>query len=132
VYTGKPQSSTKEAVEKARVYFEKYGIEKYIDVYNEIKTSVLDDNAEQFSDALRKNQQLLSDTGVSSEYADALAKKVESAGGALKITGAGTAHGKEVGMMLGYHPHREKLEKMFKNEGLTSFYISCNVPGVMG
>lgn len=131
VFTGKPESTTKEAVDKARDYFDIKGIEDFVEVSKNIEQALNTNNPLLFKISLMQNQNLLSKIGVSSHFADELSKDIEQLGGALKITGAGTARGDSVGMMLGWHESVDVAKDFFERRQLPFFSVQLSVPGVL-
>lgn len=136
INTGKPISSTKEAVAKVRRYsfknrtrFKKI-LRNFERVTWQLRKSLLENKVQIVLEKIRKNQKLLAEIGVSSKSADKLVLKIEQIGGAAKITGAGTARGENVGMMLATHPNQKVLEKLLRNEKIKYFKIKLGVPGV--
>lgn len=131
VFTGKPESSTREAVEKARGYFDKNGIDDFVRVTRDFQNALSTKDVDLFQRSLNFNQKLLSEAGISSVFADTLSRDLEHLGGALKITGAGTARGDVVGMMLGWHNDIGIARGYFEEKNMPFFSIELNIPGLL-
>lgn len=132
IFTGKPDGTTKQAIEKAKGYFDTFGTVAFDELFIDLNRAFTSNDFVLFLDVVRKNQALLVEIGVSSSYADSLISDIEEIGGAAKITGAGTSKGDSVGMMIAFHDDISILEKYLKKKNLIHFSANIGTPGLLG
>ncbi len=135
INTGKPKETTKEMVEivsikrKAeRVKFEKI-FDSQEQLVKKLLLAIQSGNENQLIQIIRDGEKNLESIGVVSPSAKSIIRKIEQAGGAAKICGAGGKI-KATGILLAYHPRKAVLEKIAKAENLPYFSTTLGVEGV--
>jgi len=78
---------------------------------------------------IRENERYLEELGVVSDYTIDLIKEIEKIGGAAKISGAGGIKDNS-GILLVYHPDKEKLLNFAKEKKLTVLPAKFTAKGV--
>jgi len=81
------------------------------------------------SELLKDNQRLLEILNLVSPATTEIVKEIEKIGGAAKISGAGGKKGKS-GILLAYHPDKEKLLAYTKKKNLDVIDVRMGVRGV--
>lgn len=82
------------------------------------------------AELISENERLLEEMGVVSESTIDLIKQIEKIGGAAKVTGAGGRR-EASGLILIYHPEKEKLMNFMKKKGLEMDNIKLGETGVI-
>ncbi len=104
VNTGIPESSTKQCVDHARKYFKNNHslVADFTEITKNLDYELNKDikNIDNIKKIIRENNKLLNNIGVVSEKTQNFIKKIEQAGGAAKICGAGTVIGDASGVVL--------------------------------
>lgn len=115
VLQGTPASSTGECVaEVRRNHGQDHGLWQSFTACTEAFHKALDENSNPVS-VIRENHRLLQHIGVVPETTTRFAKAVEQAGGAAKISGAGTIHGENAGVVLVYMPEPDAMTALMAN-----------------
>lgn len=103
-YRGKPEVSTGECVQYVR---ERFGSDTslwndFTAVTNELVSEIAAHH--KVVELVRENHRLLQNIGVTTQHTSAVVEKVESLGGAAKVSGAGAHRGENGGLILIYLP----------------------------
>lgn len=128
INSGKPTETTKEMVKIAKA---KIGLilddqEKLVrQVLPVLKTG----NEKEFIRMIRAGERNLESIGVVSPFAKSIIRKIEKAGGAAKISGAGGVK-KGSGILLCYHRNKKLIEKIAKTFQLPLFSVSLGAEGL--
>ncbi|MDO8573745.1 MAG: hypothetical protein Q7R77_03275 [Candidatus Daviesbacteria bacterium] len=128
INTGKPKESTKEMIELAKPRIEKI-LNDQERLVKELLPVIQDGDEKKFIEIIRAGEKNLEKIGVVSPYAAGIIRKIEKAGGAAKICGAG-GQTRATGILLTYHKDKKVLEKIAKAENLPYFSTSLGVEGV--
>jgi hydroxymethylglutaryl-CoA synthase len=101
-HTGTPEATTGECVDQVRKsYPAEHGIwEAFEQVAVETQAALLNGEPEQWNRAIRENEELLHTIGVVPEAVHAALSRIETAGGAGKVCGAGSIRGEGGGIVL--------------------------------
>lgn len=135
INTGTPKESTKEMVEMVGSEFRVQNSEfrKIFDEQEQLVRKFLpviqDGNEDQLIKIIREGEKNLETIGVVSPYAASIIRKIEKAGGAAKICGAG-GKTKATGILLCYHPQKKVIENIAKAENLPFFKVKLGVEGL--
>lgn len=78
---------------------------------------------------LREAEARLEELGVVPEPVRDLARRIEAAGGAAKISGAGSLRGPGAGNLLVYHPDPDRLDRLEALAGLRRHEVTLGAPG---
>ncbi len=78
---------------------------------------------------ITENERLLEELGVVSPLTIDLIRQIENIGGAAKVTGAGGSKNAS-GLVLIYHPEKEKLEDFMKDKQLELDRVKLGEPGL--
>ena len=110
-HTGTPSATTGECVEQVR---STYPLEHKIwDAFEEValhtQEALLEGEGDQWNTAIRQNEDLLHTIGVVPEAVHSVLKRIESAGGAGKVCGAGSIRGDAGGVVLVRDTHPELI-----------------------
>ncbi len=128
IYTHKPKLSTAELVEKVR----KIAVSEREKIINEIETKTLqikqaleEGNMKSFLEAIKHNNKLLEELGVSSEETERLCSEINAMNGAAaKITGAGGG-----GIVIAFFENKRK-EKEVEDLLVKMGYEKIERPGI--
>lgn len=101
IFTGTPESSTGECVEKVRKQFTESPI---WDAFANIEAQWLSASATQRGQLIQQNHRLLCEIGVVPKKVQQLITQIESLGGAAKISGAGSIRGDAGGLIIAWLP----------------------------
>ncbi|TVQ67880.1 MAG: mevalonate kinase [Oceanospirillales bacterium] len=101
IFTGTPDSSTGECVEKVRKQFTGSPI---WDAFAEIEAQWLSASVNQRGQLIQQNHRLLCEIGVVPKKVQQLITQIESFGGAAKISGAGSIRGDAGGLIIAWLP----------------------------
>lgn len=111
IYTGKPSASTGQCVEHVRQH---HSHDKILwQAFNDVSLALIDALSEQQNNAqkdehiltlMRENHRLLCRIGVVPDTVATLVSDIERAGGAAKVSGAGSVTGECGGMLIAYFP----------------------------
>jgi len=142
INTGKPKETTKEIIgivaEKSSLRRQSYGasatkFKKIFDMQEklvrELLPTIRDGNENQLIQIIRAGERNLETIGVVSPSVKSIIRKIENAGGAAKICGAG-GKTKATGVLLAYHKNRKGLEKIAKSLNLPFFKVALGVEGL--
>lgn len=135
INTGKPEETTKQLVELVSAKFKAQGakFQKIFDhqekLVRKLLLTVENGDENQLIQIIRTGEENLEDLGVVSPFVKTIIRKIEQAGGAAKICGAG-GKTKATGILLCYHPDKTVIQKIAKAENLPYFSTSLGVEGV--
>lgn len=131
INTGKPVETTRQMVEMVAVHKDKF--KKIFDeqekLVSELLPAIETGNEKGFIRIIQEGEKNLERIGVVSPYVKAIIRKIEKAGGAAKICGAG-GKTKATGILLAYHHNKKVLEKIAKFYILPYFSTSLGVEGL--
>ena len=135
VNTGKPLETTKEMVRGVNDRF--LDRRSYLDIVLKNTENVTKqflkfltgDKDVNLDEIIKENERLVEELGVVSESTKQIIRKIENAGGAAKICGAGGRKDKS-GIVLIYHKDTEKLMDFAKMNALDLFPVKMGVEGV--
>ncbi len=128
INTGKPEETTKEMIELVKPKIGKI-LDDQERLVKELLPVIQDGNEKQFIEIIREGEKNLENIGVVSSYVKSIIRKIEKAGGAGKICGAG-GKTKATGVLLCYHPQKKVIEKIAKSENLPYFSTTLGVEGL--
>ncbi len=134
LYSGKPEETTGEMVKKVKGFISESPL-KAADIFREIEQitrkilGFLMGEKQNFSDLIVRNERLLEQLGVVSVKTKRLIGKIEAAGGAAKISGAGGVKG-DSGVILAYHQNSKILQKLANEEKIEVFKVKLGEKGV--
>ncbi|MFP8965966.1 mevalonate kinase [Pokkaliibacter sp. CJK22405] len=101
VHTGKPASSTGECVAAVREKYEDSPIwQRFSEVTNRFQAAMTAGDEPALAQAIKDNQRLLEELGLVPERVQSFVRRIEIAGGAAKICGAGCIVGEGAGAVL--------------------------------
>ncbi len=135
INTGKPEETTKQMVEIVRVKgeAERVKFKKIFDhqeqLVRELLLSIQGGNENQLIQIIRAGEKNLETIGAVSPSVKSIIRKIEQAGGAAKICGAGGTT-KATGILLVYHPNKTTIKKIAKDNNLPAFQTQLGVTGV--
>ncbi|WP_261841904.1 mevalonate kinase family protein [Aliamphritea ceti] len=122
INSGRPVAGTGECVEQVRSRFANSAIwQEFAAITAQIKDAVLDKRDARV--AIRENQRLLEVIGVVPDKVARFARAVEAAGGAVKISGAGSVRGDAGGAMLACGINEQVLANLCTNFSYEYFAI---------
>lgn len=133
--TGRPNESTEEMVALVKKLVDKtpHRVKRVLKQIEKVTENFLEflSGKEKFSlrKMIKENEMLLEKLGVVSPYVMRLVRKIESIGGAAKITGAGGFR-QGSGMILAYHHQPDKIKQFAEKEGLETFFIKLGEEGL--
>ena len=117
INTGKPEETTKQMVELVSSKY-KVKSKKFKEIFDnqeqlvkELLPAIQNGDENQLISIIRAGEKNLESIGVVSPFVKAIIRKIEQAGGAAKICGAG-GKTKATGILLCYHPNRTILQKI--------------------
>lgn len=135
VNTGKPQETTKQMVEMVSTKYKVQSakLEKIFDNQEQLVKNLLlalrDGNENQLIQIIRAGERNLEAIGVVSPSVKSIIRKIEQAGGAAKICGAG-GKTKATGVLLCYHSKPSAIENIAKAHNLDYFKTALGVQGL--
>jgi len=142
INTGKPKETTKQMVEmvaeKSSLRRQSYGasatrFKKIFDdqeqLVKELVTVLKDGNEMKLIQIIKAGERNLEAIGVVSPSVKSIIRKIENAGGAAKICGAG-GKTKATGVLLAYYKDGKELEKIAKSLNLPFFKVALGVEGL--
>jgi mevalonate kinase len=133
--TGRPDESTEEMVTLVRKLFDNTPrrVKKILKRMEGVTEHFLEFLSGREKISIRKmikeNEMLLEKLGVVSPSVMRLIRKIESIGGAAKITGAG-GFCQGSGMILAYHQQPDKIKDCAKKESLEAFFVKLGEEGL--
>lgn len=135
INTGKPKETTKEMVEMVSSKF-KIQKSKFEKIFNnqeqlvkELVTVLEDGDEMKLIQIIKAGERNLEAIGVVSPSVKSIIRKIENAGGAAKICGAGGKSG-PAGILLCYHPNLSIIKNIAKSYNLDYFSVKLGVEGV--
>ncbi len=128
INTGKPKETTKQMVEMVSTKPKKI-FDHQEQLVKELLLTIQNGDENQLISIIRAGEKNLEVIGVVSPSVKSIIRKIEKAGGAAKICGAG-GKTKATGILLAYHPKKAVIEKIAKAENLPYFSTSLGVEGV--
>ncbi len=135
INTGKPEETTKQMVEIVSASFKTQSakFQKIFDhqeqLVKELLPAIQNNEENQLIAIIRAGEKNLESIGVVSPFVKAIIRKIEQAGGAAKICGAG-GRTRATGILLAYHPKKAVIEKIAKLKNLPYFSTTLGVEGV--
>lgn len=135
INTGTPKESTKEMVEKVKKLNDRNPkvVNRFLEdqevLVRELLSVIKDGNENRLIQIIKAGEENLESIGVVSPYVTSVIRKIEKAGGAAKICGAG-GKTKATGILLAYHPKKATLEKVAELNNLPCFNTSLGVEGI--
>lgn len=135
INTGTPKETTKQMIIIIQALFDKKPKlkEKFLTTQEKLVRELLpalkEGNKRELIRIIKEGEKNLDSIGVVSPFARDIIKKIESIGGAAKICGAG-GKTKATGVLLAYHPNKEKLTNMIKSFNLPYFSTTLGVQGL--
>lgn len=135
INTGTPKETTKQMIAMTQELFDKKPKlkETFLTtqerLVRELLPALKDAGEKELIRIIREGEYNLDKIGVVSPYAKSIIRKIESAGGAAKICGAGGKTG-PTGVLLAYHKDKSKLEKLAESFNLPFFSTSLGVAGL--
>jgi mevalonate kinase len=133
--TGRPDESTEEMVTLVRKLFDNTPrrVKKILKRMEGVTEHFLEFLSGREKISIRKmikeNEMLLEKLGVVSPSVMRLIRKIESIGGAAKITGSG-GFCQGSGMILAYHQQPDKIKDCAKKESLEAFFVKLGEEGL--
>ncbi|MBI2334677.1 hypothetical protein HYU96_02650 [Candidatus Daviesbacteria bacterium] len=135
INTGTPKKTTKQMIERVSIKYKVLSI-KYKKLFDhqeqlvkELLTAIKDGNEKELIRIIRAGERNLESIGVCSLAVAKIIRKIEAAGGAAKICGAGATDG-PTGVLLCYHQDRRVIEKIASENKLNYFSAKLGVEGV--
>ncbi len=135
INTGKPRENTKEMVTYVAEKFSRNS-RRTENIFKNIEKNTrsflkffLQEETVSLIELIRENERYLEELGVVSDYTIDLIKEIEKIGGAAKISGAGGIKDNS-GILLVYHPDKEKLLNFAKEKKLTVLPAKFTAKGV--
>ncbi|MBI2338063.1 mevalonate kinase [Candidatus Daviesbacteria bacterium] len=135
INTGKPKKSTGEMVSLVKVLREKNpqlfneSLKSQTELAEKLLPVLKSGDSSKFIKIIRLGEKNLEAIGVVSKTSQKIIRKIEKAGGAAKICGAGSTTG-PTGIILAYHPDKTKVEKIARSYKLPYFSTTLGVEGV--
>lgn len=131
INTGQPQTTTGECVAAASTYFKNTQISHdFTEVTHAMDQALQDNNIKNVFYAIRENHKLLNTIGVVPEKVQQLIAEIENAGGAAKISGAGSVAGNNAGIVLIAIEDEAELKKIAMRYQQHHLSIQCEARGV--
>ncbi|MBI3109475.1 hypothetical protein HYZ06_00340 [Candidatus Daviesbacteria bacterium] len=135
INTGTPKETTKQMITKITASFDKKPKLKNSFLQNqerlvrELLPAIKNADEKEVIRIIREGEKNLESIGVVSKFAQNIIRKIEKAGGAAKICGAGASSG-PTGVLLCYHKDSSVIEKMASENKLNYFSVKLGVEGV--
>lgn len=135
INTGKPKQTTKEMVIMVKnLYDKKPGlVNRFLDyqekLVKELLQAIKNSDEKEVIRIIKEGEKNLEKIGVSSKFSQSIIRKVEQAGGAAKICGAGASDG-PTGVLLCYHPDPKVIKSIAKDFNLDYFKTALGVAGL--
>ncbi|MBI2039537.1 mevalonate kinase [Candidatus Microgenomates bacterium] len=135
INTGTPKESTKEMVTVVKNLYDKNEklVNKFLEDQEKLVKELLNiikaGNEVEMIRIIRAGEANLESIGVCSPYVKKIIRQIEKSGGAAKICGAGATSG-PTGVLLAYHPNKNKLIKVVKSLNLSHFTVRLGVEGL--
>ncbi|MBI4036159.1 mevalonate kinase [Candidatus Daviesbacteria bacterium] len=135
INTGTPKETTLEMVTLVKNLYKKRPnlVEKFLtnqeSLVRQLLNVIKECNEKEFIKIIKAGEQNLESIGVVSPLVKPIIRKIEQAGGAAKICGAGGKTG-PTGILLAYHQDKSKLENIAKSFNLSFFSTALGVEGI--
>lgn len=135
INTGEPKEITAEMVKLVKQLYDKKPkivnefLEQQESLVRQLLSALKTGNAALMLNIIRAGERNLESIGVVPKKVVSMIRKIETSGGAAKISGAGGKKG-AAGMLLAYHPDRNKLIKVIKSYNLPFFTAKLGVEGL--
>lgn len=135
INTGTPKGTTKQMITMTQALFDKKPklkeafLNSQEKLVRELLPALKDGNEKELMKIIKEGEKNLESIGVVSPYAKSIIRKIESAGGAAKICGAG-GKTEPTGILLAYHQDKNKLKAITKSSNLPFFSTSLGVAGL--
>ena len=135
INTGTPKLTTKKMIAQITADFEKNPslkdnfLTSQEKLTRELLTAIKNADEKEIIRIIRVGEKNLESIGVCSPEVKEIIRKIETAGGAAKICGAGAFEG-PTGVLLAYHKNQKKLLKVVKSYNLPYFKAKLGVEGL--
>ena len=135
IQTGIPKETTADMVNLVKKLYEKRPqlVQKFLEeqenLVRQLLSAIKAGHEKEVIRIIRAGERNLESIGVASKFAQKIIRKIEKAGGAAKIIGAGGKKGPS-GMLLGYHKNRKVVQKIAKLYNLPYFSTKLEIEGV--
>ena len=135
INTGTPKETTKQMITKITTLFDKkpqlknHFLQSQEQLVRELLPVIKNADEKELIRIIRAGEKNLESIGVCSPTVAKIIRKIEAAGGAAKICGAGAADG-PTGVLLCYHQNRKTIEKMASKNKLNYFSVKLGVEGI--
>lgn len=132
IFTGRPLSTTGEAVSHTKKLFTPELLQKFTEAEKNIETALQENDEALLLKSITENERLLEKIGVVPAPVTAFAEKVEALGGAFKISGAGAIRGTGagIGLVFGMGDRGLQLKELCDRAGYTIFNVRIHDGGV--
>ena len=135
INTGTPKETTKQMITKITALFDQkpnlksHFLKSQEKLVRELLSAIKDANEKEVIRIIKEGEKNLESIGVCSPTVAKIIRKIEAAGGAAKICGAGATQG-STGVLLCYHQDRKVIEKIASENKLNYFSVKLGVEGV--
>lgn len=127
INTGTPKETTRQMIAKTKVNDQ--FLQDQERLTREMLTAIKNADEKEVIRIIRAGEKNLESIGVCSPTVAKIIRKIEAAGGAAKICGAGASFG-PTGVLLCYHRNKKILEKIASENSLNYFSVKLGVEGV--
>lgn len=127
INTGTPKETTKQMIAKTKVNDQ--FLQDQERLTREMLTAIKNADQAEVIRIIRAGEKNLESIGVCSLTVAKIIRKIEAAGGAAKICGAGASSG-PTGVLLCYHQNKKILEKIASENSLNYFSVKLGVEGL--
>lgn len=127
INTGTPKETTKQMIAKTKIN-DRF-LQDQEKLTREMLTAIKNADQKEIIRIIRAGEKNLESIGVCSPTVAKIIRKIEAAGGAAKICGAGASDG-PTGVLLCYHQNKKILEKIASENSLNYFSVKLGVEGV--
>ncbi len=133
--TGTPKQTTKEMVIFVKNLSDKKPklVNRFLEdqekLVKELLPVIQEGNEKEFIRIIKEGERNLESIGVASKFSQNIIRKIEQAGGAAKICGAGATDG-PTGVLLCYHPTPSTIKGIAKSFNLAYFQAKLGVEGL--
>lgn len=128
INTGTPKETTRQMIEIVGAKFKKI-LDDQEQLVKELLPVLKNGNEKELIRIIKKGERNLESIGVASKSSQEIIRKIEKAGGAAKICGAGGKAG-PTGVLLCYHQNKTVIKNIAKSFNLPFFSAALGVEGV--